>query len=481
MFHNPRYLAFTVLCENEDKIIPLDSVIDKYADKFNLLSKRDRSFANAVIYGVLRHRRKLDWILSGFSSRKINTIDPIVLCLLRMGLFQIVFLDRVPVSAAVNTSVEIAKRVSGKRAAGFINAVLRKSGTGYHSIALPDIKKDPVLFLSVEKSMPLWLIKRWKKRFGQIKTVKLCDAINEIPFITVRANTLKLCRDALAAELSHEAQVVFPVKYARDGLCMMKPMCSVHEMTAFAKGYFQVQDEAAQLVSSILDPLPGENILDACAGLGGKTGHIAQLMENKGLVIAVDIDKNKLLSLEEEMKRLCVSIVHTEQMDILEPSFGRTDKPDSCLSNSGIGSGGKKESDISIAKYGKNFFDRVLLDAPCTGLGVLRKNPDSKWKRTLKDVKRLAEKQKNMLLKAAEFVKPGGVLVYSVCSCEHEENEEVVNYFIEKRPDFIINGDISCMVGKSNIAIFFKRNFFRTYPDNCEMDGFFAVSMRRKS
>ena len=458
---NPRYLAFLVLSENEKKKIPLDRTINKHEDRFNCLPKRDRTLANAVIFGVLRYRGKLDWIISKFSKRKITGLDPDVLCLIRIGLFQIVFLDKIPVSAAVNTTVEMAKNISNKWSAGFVNAVLRKASKGYVNLVLPDIEKEPAFFISVEKSMPLWFSKRWLKRFGLDKTLKLCDAINEIPFITVRCNTLEISREKLVEKLENQTENIRFTKYAEDGISFSKPASAVNEMDTFKKGYFQVQDEAAQIVGSILDPVPGEKILDACAGLGGKTGHIAQLMKNKGFVTAVDIDKDKLFSLKKEMERLGFSIVSTIQMDILKFCSSVPD---------GV-------EDVSKFKQG---FDRVLLDAPCTGLGVLRRNPDSKWTRSFQDVKRLAKKQKAMLIKAADFVKPGGVLVYSVCSCEPEENENVIDFFLENKPDFTINSENAVIYDKFNNTAVFKKGFFKTYPDNFEMDGFFAVSMKRK-
>lgn len=468
---NPRHLALMVLLENEATRIPLDRIINRYAEKFDLLSKRDRSLANALIYGVLRYRGKLDWVISFFSKRKINTLEPGILYILRMGLFQIMFLDKIPISAAVNTCVEMAKKVSNKGAAGFVNAVLRKSGTRYSTLVPPDIKKKPGLFIAVEKSMPLWLAEKWIKRFGLNKTLKLCDAINQIPLITIRTNSLKLNRNALAQELANEAETVALTKYAENGIFLSKPFTPVNEMKTFKKGYFQVQDEAAQIVISMLDPRPGESILDACAGLGGKTGHIGQLMKNKGHITALDVDKNKLSRLEKEMKRLGISIVSAEPMDILKPGtlkLKNAQKIPEIMS--------RKQEDAPF----KETFNRVLLDAPCTGLGVLKRNPDSRWTRSLKDIKRLAEKQKAMLLKVADLVKPGGVLMYSVCSCEPEENEDVIDYFLEKRPDFIIHHDIVPVHHNIDKTMVSEKGFFRTYPDHPVMDGFFAISLKRK-
>jgi len=469
IIENARYLALTVLSENEKANIPLDRTIDKYTDKFALLSKRDRALANALIYGVLRFRGKLDWIISRFSTRKINTLEPTVVYLLRMGLFQIIFLDKIPISAAVNTSVEMAKKISNKGAAGFVNAVLRKAGTGYSNLSPPDLNKDPALFIAIEKSMPLWLAKRWIKRFGLNKTLQLCDSINEIPFITIRTNSLKISREDLAQKLENEAASVLLTKYEENGISIAKPLIAVNEMEIFKKGYFHVQDEAAQIVTSmLLDPQPGETLLDVCAGLGGKTGHMGQLMENKGRIIAIDIDINKLQHLETGMKRLGISIVSIQKRDILKPAI-ITSKEESL---------GNLSLNRRISSF-TELYDRVLLDAPCTGLGVLRRNPDSKWARSYRDIKRLSQKQKTMLLKAAKHVKLNGVLVYSVCSCEPEENENVINYFLEKRPDFMINHNIKPIHNDLYKTMISDDGFFRTYPDHYNMDGFFAVSLKR--
>ncbi|MEA1968816.1 MAG: methyltransferase domain-containing protein, partial [Thermodesulfobacteriota bacterium] len=329
---------------------------------------------------------------------------------------------------------------------------------------------------------PLWLSKIWIKNFGFEKSLKLCDAINQIPPITVRANSLKTDRKALAAIIENFAENVTLTEHAENGISFTRPSMPIADMQAFKDGFFQVQDEAAQLITSILDPKPGENILDACAGLGGKTGHAGQLMKNQGNLTAWDINKNKLSSLESEMKRVGITIVKTRQMDLLETT--------------------KNEY--------HNSFDRVLVDAPCTGLGVLRRNPDSKWSRCKNDITRLAKIQSCMLLNAAELVKPGGTLVYAVCSCHPLENEELIIPFLKKRDDFFINKNIPCLDKSSNRGkdqfhntgmdkfsntnlnklyninklynkgMISDNGFFRTYPDNLFMDGFFAVSMQRK-
>ena len=446
--NNSRYIALMVLLENDKKNVILDQSLKKFSKELANLSKKDRRLINAIIYGTLRWRENLDWIISYFSTRQINKIENKLLYIIRIGLYQIVYMEKIPVSAAVNTSVDIAKKISNKNSAGFVNAILRKAGALYQQVPLPDIKKNPSLFISITKSIPLWLSKKWIKQFGLEKTFQLCDSINKIPKITITTNILKTDRATLADLLKENVEQIEFTKYSEHGISFLSPAIPIHETQEFLKGFFQIQDEAAQLITSILNPRSGENILDICAGFGGKTGNIAQAMKNKGSVLATDININKLLYLKTEMKRLGISIVSTKQLDILKAN----------------------SQDFNT------LFDKVLLDAPCTGLGVLKRNPDARWTHSINNIKRLSKIQKKMLLKAANFVKIGGILVYAVCSCEDEENKENINFFLKKRKDFSIQENIF----KFSRNKFSNSKFFKTYPDNLLMDGFFAVCLKRE-
>ncbi|MFO7883294.1 MAG: 16S rRNA (cytosine(967)-C(5))-methyltransferase RsmB [Desulfobacteraceae bacterium] len=436
--NDPRYTAIKVLLDNESSRTTLDQSLAKFSSRLDALSPRDRSLANLIIFGTLRWQGQLDWIIHSFSTRRLNQIRPVVLYIIRAALYQIIHMDRIPVSAAVNTAVTMAGKMAGKPAAGFVNAVLRNAGKNYSNVPLPDREKDPALFLAASKSLPLWLSKNWISTFGFENALKICDAVNEIPVITIRANTLKTDRQTLASQLDPFVENLSFTEYSKQGISFTRPVLPISDMETFKQGFFQVQDEGAQLIIPLLDPRPGETILDACAGLGGKTGHAGQAMENKGCIHAWDIEKNKLLALASEMLRIGVSIVTPEQKDMLQ-----SDDP----------------------RY-QNYFDRVLLDAPCSGLGVLRRNPDAKWKRTQKDITRLSRMQKSMMFKAADLVRPGGRLVYAVCSCQPRENEDVIFSFLDKRKDFfLINAE---------------QKFLKTYPDTLSMDGFFAASLEKK-
>ena len=428
----------------------LDNILNEVFSQHPSFSKKDRALLQAIVYGVLRWRAKLDWIIDYFSKTRLNKIDPKVMNILRIALFQIIYLDRIPASAAVNTSVEMAKSVTEPYVVRFINGLLRNAANKYQQVSFPDMIKDPSSALAVKKSFPKWLLERWLDRFGRKETALLCDAINTIPPLTVRCNTLKTRRETLLKHLEKDVRKVESTYYAPDGVFFFNPKKSIPEMKAFEDGLFQVQDEAAQMVTCLLNPKPGESVLDACAGLGGKTGHIAQMMNNRGKLIAMDIHSKKLDLLQSEMARLGISMVTPRIHDLNDPADGK-----------------------SINKY-----DRILLDAPCSGLGVLRRNPDAKWRTCQQDLIRHAKKQATFLDNLAHQVKPGGILVYCVCSMEPEENESVIKGFLNKHRDFAIEKNPDGLPNDAR-SLLTADGYLKTFPHLHNMDGFFAVCMKR--
>lgn len=448
--NDPRQIALAVLLSWHNASYTLDKSLENHSEAMSSLSKNDRSLCNALIFGVLRQREFIDWIIQAFSNTRLEKMDTASLYILRIALFQILFMDRIPVFAAIHTAVDLAKTQYGKRRAGFINAILRNAAQNHSKVALPDAKKEASKFISVTQSLPLWLSKKWIRTFGFEQTLALCQQINTIPKITLRCNTLKINRHSLAEHLDSRAKNIQMTEYAAQGISFTNPDLPIQELDAFKLGWFQIQDEAAQLVTEMLAPEPGEKILDACAGLGGKAGHMAQLMENSGIIIAADVESKKLESLHLESKRLGIDIIRTQPLDLLKTTI----------------------------KDFEFYFDRVLIDSPCTGLGVIQRNPDTKWKRSKNDIERLGAKQKKMLNAAANLVKPGGILVYAVCSCEREENEDVVRTFLSKRIDFSIDKDVE---SGNYSKLMTHEGFLKTYPDTKHMDGFFAARFKRES
>jgi 16S rRNA (cytosine967-C5)-methyltransferase len=429
----------------------LDKLLEDASALIAELTHRDRGLFNQLIYGVLRWRLRLDAVIDTFANRPLKNIDPPILNILRIGLFQILFLDRIPESAAVNTSVDLTRRQQSAKPAGFVNALLRNVLRYPERFVLPDVSASPVEHLAIAKSFPPWLISRWIKRLGVAETACLCDAMNTIPPITLRCNTLKNNLSQLADALANQAQCIEIRKELPDALDLVGPHQPLFDMQAFAEGRFAVQDSGAQLVSLLLAPRPGERVLDACAGLGGKTTHLAQLMNNRGTIVAMDHAAAKLSRLERETHRLGVTIVRTRRTDLNQ-------KPDAGA---------------------LPCFDRILLDAPCSGLGVLRRNPDAKWATQEKDIARCAARQLRFLDHLAPLVKTNGVLVFAVCSLEPEENQQVIDQFLKKHPNFAINGG-QLIKEDSGLSSTGADGYLRTVPPIDRMDGFFAARLLRR-
>lgn len=446
----PRKAALAILMDIDQGGQTLDRLMDRF-HRANDLDRRDESFVTAIVYGVLRWRRRLDWIIGKVSTTPLDRMDPLVVNILRMGLYQIIYMDRVPNSAAVNTSVDLAKVLKKKWLTGFVNGVLRQALRRLPDIALPASETDPVQALAMEHAMPEWLVERWVKQFGQLEATALCEACNHIPSLALRTHTLKIDRPTLMRQLQPIAKAIRPSIYAPDGIIVDGLKGDLFSCEAFEKGCFQVQDEAAQAVGHLLAPQPGQDVLDACAGLGGKTAHIAALMNNSGRITAMDRVDRKLQQLMQEMRRLDIDIVTPQTTDL--ETDDRTKNTQS--------------------------FDRILLDAPCSGLGVIRRNPDAKWSRTPDDIRHCARRQKQLLFNLAPRLKPDGVLVYAVCSTEPEETNDIINLFLSECPQFVID-DRPPELPPSLSPLMDPHGWLQTSPHRHGTDGFFAVRLRRQ-
>lgn len=429
---SPRLLAVRSLIEISTRGKKPKAALDVVAGG---LSGQDRAFLMEIVYGVLRYRLTLDWILARF-LRSPSKLSDFTANNLRCGLYQILFM-RVPEWAAVNETVGIEKSHGRVRMVPLVNAVLRTFLRRQAEFSLPLRTGDPVLDISLNTSTPPWLLRRWAGRFGIDEARALCEANNRIPDLCIRTNTLKISRDLLLAEFAAHGIEAQPTEFSPEGIVVQ----GVHTFSAlgFAHGLFLVQDEASQMIGHLLAPQPGERVLDACAAPGGKTTHIAQLMGDTGEVLAVEKDASRVDSLTANVRQLGIGSVTVRAADFLTVSANAA-------------------------------FDRVLVDAPCSTLGVVRKNPDVKYRCQEKDLKELAAQQERLLLHAAGFLRPGGTLVYAVCSTEPEEGEEVIASFLKNRPDFrIIEPERGFLSG------FCSSGFFRTYPHQHAMDGFFGV------
>jgi 16S rRNA (cytosine967-C5)-methyltransferase len=445
-----RQTALQILNVLDQKKGTLDHVLENHLEQKEELSKKDRSLTHSLVFGVTRWRNKLDWIIDHYSKTHLRKIDPSVLNILRIGIFQILYMDRIPDSAAVNTSVELGKSSGQPWVARFINGLLRNVARHRSDIPFPSMEPDFAKYLSVSCSFPLWLVEKWLKRYSREETAAMCEAANEIPPITIRTNTLKITREKLEKALETEVKTIEPTPYSPFGLRLTAPKTSISRFESFQNGWFQVQDEAAQIVSMLMAPEPGQKVLDACAGLGGKTAHLAQMMNNQGQLIALDNNTQKLQKLKIEMNRMGVRIVETCVFDLHH-------HPKNILSGQ---------------------FDHVLLDAPCSGLGVIRRNPDIKWEESKKDLDSYQKRQILFLSNLVDQLKPGGRLTFAVCSTETEETDQVVESFLNHHPDFQLEDrhkELPCAITPD----IYHDNRLTTFPHRDSMDGFFSVCFRK--
>lgn len=429
----------------------LDAILEREtAPEDNNLSRADRNLLYALVYGVLRWRRPLDRALRHFLRHPRQRIDPALLNILRLGLFQLRLLDRIPDSAAVNTSVELARRNAPRHLTGFVNGILRNAVR--HPNQPPPVpeKSDPIAGLAERASFPDWMVRRWVDRFGVEETGQLCDALNRMAPLTLRANSLRISRDRLLEEMADAADAVAPTPFSPDGIRLDGPRRSVADLPGFRDGGFQVQDEAAQLAVRHLAPEPGHRVLDACAGLGGKTAYMAALMENRGEILALDHREEKLERLGREMDRLGVRIVGTAPHDLGHP----------------------------IPETDGGTFDRILVDAPCSGLGVIRRNPDAKWTRTPRDLPRFQRRQIAFLDRVAPLLASGGRLGYAVCTTEPEETDAVVQAFLKRNPEFRVDLRAEALPAPSRKLVG-ADGALRLFPHSHNTDGFFSVCFTR--
>jgi len=406
------------------------------------LAARDVALATELIFGTLRWQRYLDWILSPHSRRRLPTLDPPVRVLLRLAAYQIAFLERVPAFAAVNDAVTLARGAPG--VAEYVNAVLRAFARRGVAEREPAPPRDPVEALATRCSFPTWLAGRWLARYGAEEAEALMRALNARPPLTVRTNTLRTTREALAARLRDEEEAaVRTTPLAPEGL-VVEGGGDPGRWRAFLEGACVLQDEASMLVARLLEPVAGTTIADVCAAPGTKTTHLAQLMDDRGRVLALDPQAARLARIGETAARLGVTIA--------EPVEGPVE---------------------TLAPRWAGACDGVLVDAPCSNLGVLRRNPEVKWRRQPGDVVAAGERQRGILAAAATLVRPGGRLVYATCSLEPEENDEVARAFLAAQPAFTVEPPAACPVSPD------AAGFVRCLPHRHGTDGFTAIRFRR--
>jgi 16S rRNA (cytosine967-C5)-methyltransferase len=406
------------------------------------LGPLDRALCHELVMGVLRRQLWLDRLIEYYSDRKVSAMDAGVRIILRLGLYQLRFLSRVPASAAVNESVNLVSFARLRSAGGFVNAVLRRA-TREPEVDPVSLTADPIERIAVATSHPTWLIERWTKAFGSEETEAFAHANNEPAPVAFRVVTNRADEAEVLERLRRAGASLIPSKVASRAWRITGAGSLLSELTANGEVY--LQDEASQLVSQALAAKPGDRVLDLCAAPGSKTTQIANNNSDSATIVASDLHEHRLRAVVSAAKSQGLKSIHCVALDGLRP--------------------------LPLAEES---FDRVLVDAPCSGTGTLRRNPEIRWRISPADIEELSGRQKQLLFNAARTVKPGGLLVYSTCSVEPDENEEVRQTFLENNDSFesVRLPLDSSLVGSSDFA--------RTWPHREGADGFFICAFARK-
>jgi len=466
-----RKLALEILLRLERKEIDVSKILDECIRE-QQLKHADKSLLTELVYGVFRWRGRLDWIIKQFTSGK--KVERKILNVLRLGVYQLLLLDKIPPYAAINETVELAKPHRMKRS--FVNAVLRQIQRERANIKYPDATENPIYHLAVVLSYPEWLVERWVKRHGFDWTYAFCEVSNRIAPLSIRTNTLRIDRESLAEMLKQGGVCVHISEIVPEGLRLTE-YPSLRTLDAYKDGLFQVQDESSMLVSHILGPKPGERILDVCSAPGGKTTHIAQLMKNRGEILALDISETRLALVKQNCKRLGIKIVKTVKADAREISSPTVSVLSGCIPSLKT----NIAATLQTTKEHNPAFDRVLVDAPCSALGTLRRHPDVRWRRTPEQICALSKLQLDILKNASKYVKQNGILVYSTCTIEPEENENVVMKFLSEFPQFQLESVSTTSVPCEIENLISDEGYMRSYPHLYDMDGSFVALMRLSS
>lgn len=445
---NAREVALDVLVKVEKEKSYSNLELNEALNRAGL-QRNDAGLATELVYGTIQRKLTLDWILNRYVKQGTDKMEHWVRNLLRLSLYQIWYLERIPERAAIHEAVEIAKRRGHQGISGMVNGVLRNIVRQKSEIQFPN-NVDPAEGISLEESHPEWMVKRWVAMFGEQTAREICQHNNRPPKVSVRVNSLRMTRDQLMEAMKRdgievESSAVYPL-----GI-LVQSGGNIGHTRWFKEGFCTIQDESSMLVGQLLSPDPGSRVLDCCAAPGGKTTHLAELMKNEGVIVAADIHPHKLELIRQNKERLGADIIQPTQADAREfnQTFG-ADKP----------------------------FDYILLDAPCSGLGVIRRKPDIKWTKSAKEMDEIVSLQRTILESAASQLKPNGKLVYSTCTVEPAENEQMIASFLMEHPEFALDSTADSFLPASVInQAKIEDGMYRILPHWFGSDGFFMARL----
>ncbi|WP_096199314.1 16S rRNA (cytosine(967)-C(5))-methyltransferase RsmB [Bacillus sp. FJAT-45350] len=443
-----RDIALEILLQIEKNQAYSNLLLNQRVKK-ELISERDIGLLTEIIYGTIQRRDTLDYYLTPFVKKGLNKLEQWVLVLLRLSLYQMIYLDRVPEHAILNEAVTIAKKRGHQGISGMVNGVLRSiQRSGVPSI---ELIKDEMDKLAIETSHPRWLIERWVKEFGYEDAKKMAEMNLIPPSVTIRVNQVKSTVEEAVKRLTDEGLIVTKGDLSQDAIKVTKGY--VPSSYSFIKGFVTIQDESSMLVARALDPQPGMNVLDCCAAPGGKTTHLAERMENEGQVTGLDLHSHKVKLIKEQQDRLELSNIEAKALDARKVQ----------------------------EEYENESFDCILVDAPCSGLGVIRRKPDLKWTKTQNDIEGITSIQKSILQSVAPLLKKGGRIVYSTCTVDRVENEDVVNNFLSQNDEFSLDESMGERLPQEILTSKrYQPGMLTILPQDFGTDGFFISVMKKQ-
>lgn len=431
-----REAALEVLVRTEQDRSYSNLLLHQTLQKYSL-DKPDAGLTTEIVYGTIQRLNTLDYFLERFVAKGLTKLQPWVRSLLRLSLYQMLYLDRIPEHAVVNEAVNLAKKKGHQGISGMVNGVLRNVIRQKESLQIPDHLPAEER-IALRHSHPQWMVRRWMRQLGETRTERICEANNVPPRVSIRVNTLKLSRDELISRLVEAGLDAEASELAPAGV-IVKGGGNMALTPWFAEGLFSIQDESSMLVAEAVDPQPGEKVLDCCAAPGGKSMHMAEKMKDRGELWSCDIHEHKEKLVREQAQRLGLTSVRTLVSDARR-------LPE---------------------RFAEGTFDRILLDAPCSGLGVIRRKPDMKWSKTEQELKDICVIQADLLNQVQKLLRPGGVLVYSTCTIEHEENGGRIEAFLQEHPDFDLDPS--------------QPEPIQIYPYEHQSDGFFIAKLRKRA
>lgn len=443
LYESARGTAVKLLSRYESS----DSFVDKLLDaelRRSELSPADKALVTELVNGTVRWQSRLDWVLTGFYHGEFAKCLPLVKNSLRIALYQMLFLSKIPAPAAINESVELVKRGKGDRHAAVVNGVLRNILRNIQNIRYPVKEDNVVLYDSIVYAHPQWMVRRYHERFGAQSAELLLQANNQRPMLTLRVNTMVSDRETIQQQLE-AAEIKYEVSPIHANSLLINSLRDIRHLPLFTEGHVSVQDASASLAVQLAAPKPGMTVFDLCSAPGGKAIYAAELMKNQGRIVALEMYESKLRLIADNAARSGITIIQPVHGDAREFT-----------------------SEVMA--------DLVMVDAPCSGLGTVSKKPDIKWRRSLDDVRKMSAKQKEILAHAAGLVAPGGTIVYSTCTIEPEENGEVVRWFLQEHPEFVLD-PAGGYVSEDAVL----DGFVQTFPHKHRSDGAFAARLTKRA